>query len=123
MRADLIVEWGVAVKRAIPWPSTVNGVVWGGTYETSLARRLPRQLFAPVPSVDAGVLVVRRRTTPLVPVELAEEFRRFVAAGFRRGVSHVARARANGLVKPGTPARDLDAHAWARLFLESAGRR
>ena len=28
-RADLVVEWGVAVKRALPWPSTVNGVVWG----------------------------------------------------------------------------------------------
>ena len=29
VRADVIVEWAVAVKRALPWPSTVNDVVWG----------------------------------------------------------------------------------------------
>jgi 23S rRNA (adenine-N6)-dimethyltransferase len=35
-RADLIVEWGVAVKRALPWPSTVNGVPWGAWYSPSV---------------------------------------------------------------------------------------
>ena len=67
VRADLVVQWGVAVKRALPWPSTVNGVVWGAWYSTRVARRLPRSAFAPPPSVDAAVLVFERRPAPLVP--------------------------------------------------------
>ena len=122
LRADLIVEWGVAVKRALPWPSSLNSVVWGVTYETSLARRLPRQLFEPRPSVDAGLLVVRRRPEPLVTPERADEFRRFVAAGFRHGVRKVARARHGGAGRRDTTARDLDAHEWARLSLVSTSR-
>ena len=103
-RADVIVEWGVAVKRALPWPSTVNDVVWGAWYSSAVTRRLPRRVFDPAPSVDAGVLVFERRACPLVPPELAERYRRFVADGFRR--------RAN--------ARELDAYEWASLFRRDA---
>lgn len=103
VRADLVVEWGVAVKRALPWPSSLHGVVWGAFYELRVSRRLPRTEFRPPPSVDAGVLVVQRRERPLVPVELAGAYRSFVAHGFRRGVR-------------GRPARDLDAYAWAERF-------
>jgi 23S rRNA (adenine-N6)-dimethyltransferase len=99
-RADLIVEWAVARKRAVPWPSTLNGVVWGAFYEASVTRRLPGSAFEPRPSVDAGVLVLRRRAEPLVRSDLAEAYRRFVSAEFRRR----------------RWARDLDAHAWARRF-------
>ena len=105
VRADLVVEWGAAVKRGLPWPSSVNGVVWGAWYEASVARRLPRGCFEPRPSVDAGVLVFERRARPLVPLERSREYRRFVAAGFRRG------GRRNALP------RDLDAHQWAEMFL------
>jgi 23S rRNA (adenine-N6)-dimethyltransferase len=116
-RADLIVQWTVACKRALPWPSTLNGVVWGAFYEASVARRLPRGLFEPPPSVDAGVLVFRRRVEPLIPPELASGYRRFVTAGFRRGVRRVASARAvNRVGGRGAAARDLDAHQWAALF-------
>lgn len=90
-RADLVVEWGVAVKRALPWPSTVNGVVWGAWYSTRVARRLPRHAFEPRPSTDAAVLVFERRAEPLVPPRRAREYRRFVASGFRR--AHDARRR------------------------------
>lgn len=125
VRAHLIVEWGVAVKRALPWPSSLHGVVWGARYELSVARRLPSEVFAPPPSVDAGLLVVRRRREPLVPAELAEEFRRYVAAGFRHGLGRVrARRGATSMLPRQATARDLDAHAWSRLFLESnRGRR
>jgi 23S rRNA (adenine-N6)-dimethyltransferase len=108
VRADLVVEWGAAVKRGLPWPSSVNGVVWGAWYFASVRRRLPRTAFVPPPSVDAGVLVFERRAKPLVPVELAVEYRRFVASGFRRG------GRRHALP------RDLDAHQWAELFLSRA---
>ena len=42
VRADVVVQWGVARKRGIPWPSTMNSVVWGATYEVGIGRRLPR---------------------------------------------------------------------------------
>jgi 23S rRNA (adenine-N6)-dimethyltransferase len=106
LRADVIVEWGVAMKRALPWPSTFNDVVWGAWHSAAVSRRLPRSAFEPAPSVDAGVLVFERRACPLVPVEQAVAFRRFVASGFRR--------RAN--------ARDLDPYLWAELFRRRGGR-
>jgi 23S rRNA (adenine-N6)-dimethyltransferase len=105
VRADLVVQWGVAVKRALPWPSTVNGAVWGAWYSTRVARRLPRTAFQPAPSVDAAVLVFERRVQPLVQAHRAVVYRRFVARSFRRG------RHASG-VEP----RQLDAHEWARMF-------
>jgi 23S rRNA (adenine-N6)-dimethyltransferase len=116
VRADLIVEWNVAVKRAVPWPSSLNGVVWTTYWETSLARRLPRSAFSPSPAIDAGVLVCRRRPIPLVGHDAAVEFRRFVADGFRRGLGHVAGRRGREITGSGRIARDLDAHEWAALF-------
>jgi len=103
-RADLVVEWGVAVKRALPWPSTVNGVVWGAWYSTRVSRRLPRHAFEPRPRTDAAVLVFERRAEPLVPARLGREYRRFVARGFRHG-DH---------------ARRLDPYEWAARFTASA---
>ena len=105
-RADVVVEWGVAVKRALPWPSTVNGVVWGAWYSTRVARRLPRHAFEPMPSVDAAVLVFERRADPLVPPARADEYRRFVARGFRHG----------------DRARLLDPHDWAARYLADVRR-
>jgi 23S rRNA (adenine-N6)-dimethyltransferase len=116
-RADVIVEWSVAVKRALPWPSTVNDVLWGAWYSSAVTRRLPRSSFRPAPRVDAGVLVLERRASPLVPEECAESYRRFVAAGFRRGLRTVVPAQVLGrLALSRTQPRELDAHAWAELF-------
>lgn len=117
-RADLVVEWGVACKRGLPWPSSVNGVVWAAFFELSVARRLPRHAFRPPPSVDAGVLVCRRRATPLVPAIRSADYRRFVATGFRRGPRAVVSPdRLRQVAATGTVlARDLDAHQWATLF-------
>lgn len=109
-RADLVIQWGAAVKRALPWPSTVSGVVWGAWYSVRVARRLPRTAFRPPPSVDAGVLVFERRPNPLVPLERAAGYRRFVAEGFRRG----------RLVR-GEPTQ-LDPHQWAALFVSQGPR-
>jgi 23S rRNA (adenine-N6)-dimethyltransferase len=104
MRADLVVEWGVAFKRSVPWPSSVSGVVWGAFYEATLARRLPRAAFEPPPAADAGVLVFRRRAEPLVPYDAVVDYHRFVSRGFRFGPGR------------GIAGRDLDAHAWAGRF-------
>jgi 23S rRNA (adenine-N6)-dimethyltransferase len=120
-RADVIVEWGVAVKRALPWPSTLNGVLWGAWYATSVARRLPRHSFDPQPTVDAGLLCFERRAQPLVPERCWQSYRGFVAAGFRRGLRTVAPARSlRRLRLAGRQPRELDAYEWARLFSSSA---
>jgi 23S rRNA (adenine-N6)-dimethyltransferase len=111
VRADVIVEWGVAVKRALPWPSTVSSVLWGAWYECAVTRRLPRTAFDPPPSVDAGVLVFRRREVPLVSLERANEYRSFVARGFRHGLRSLGSRTPRGAV-----ARELDPHQWADLF-------
>jgi 23S rRNA (adenine-N6)-dimethyltransferase len=126
VRADLVVDWRVAWKRGVPWPSTLNGVAWGAFYELSAARRLSRDVFEPPPSVDAGVLVCRRRPVPLVEVERAPAYRAFVAEGFRRGPRAVVPNRVlNRVCRRPSAARDLDPHQWAELFraLEPSGRR
>jgi 23S rRNA (adenine-N6)-dimethyltransferase len=121
LRADVIVEWPVALKRSLPWPSTLNDVVWGAWYSTSLARRLPRSAFDPPPSVDAGVLVLERRACLLVPERCASDYRHFVAAGFRRGLRAVATARTlRSLGFAAAAPRELDPHQWAALY---SGRR
>jgi 23S rRNA (adenine-N6)-dimethyltransferase len=111
-RADVVVQWEVAVKRGLPWPSTANGVYWGAFYEMTVARKIPARAFDPRPAVDAGVLVMRKRPEPLVPRELAGSYRSFVARGFRHG-----KPAAGGLLP-----RDLDQHRWAALFLERLSR-
>ena len=104
-RAVVVVEWGVAMKRALPWPSSLNDVLWAAWYRFTLERRLPRAEFRPQPRVDAGVLVIERREQPLVDPKRCRAYRAFVASGFR-----------HGLRGSRTPARELDAHQWAALF-------
>jgi 23S rRNA (adenine-N6)-dimethyltransferase len=124
LRADVVVQWSVAVKRALPWPSTLNGVLWGAWYSSHVGRRLPRTAFAPSPRVDAAVLTFERRRRSLVSERRWKEYRRFVAAGFRRGLRAVAPARAlRRLGLAGSAARDLDAHQWAALFDEASATR
>jgi 23S rRNA (adenine-N6)-dimethyltransferase len=108
-RADLIVEWGVAVKRGLPAPSSVNGILWGAFHELRVERKLPACAFDPPPSCDAGVLVATRRTRPLIAVGELPAYRRFVADAFRRG------RRVGGALP-----RELDAHQWAELYARKA---
>jgi 23S rRNA (adenine-N6)-dimethyltransferase len=123
VRADVIVEWSVAVKRALPWPSTLNGVLWSTWYSISVARRLPRASFDPAPSVDAGVLVFERRPRPLVPEQRRSAYRAFAAAGFRHGLRAVTSPRTlRKLRLSGLEPRELDAHQWAELFSASVRR-
>ena len=108
-RADLIVEWGVAVKRGLPVPSSVSGVLWGAFHELRVERRLPAAAFDPPPACDAGVLVATRRTRALIAPGELPAYRRFVADAFRRG------RRVGGALP-----RDLDAHQWAERYSRNA---
>ena len=109
VRADLIVEWGVAVKRGLPAPSSVSGILWGAFHELRVERKLPASAFDPPPACDAGVLVATRRARPLIPAAELPAYRRFVADAFRRG-------RCIGGALP----RDLDAHQWAERYRRRA---
>lgn len=127
VRADLIVEWGVAVKRATSWPSTMLNVTRGARYEFLLTRRLPARCFEPAPRVDAAVLSIRRRAAPLVSPPEYEAFRAFVASGFTGGLRRAVRARVSrrdfarlsrelGIDSRAVP-RELDLHQWVELYL------
>jgi 23S rRNA (adenine-N6)-dimethyltransferase len=115
-RADLIVEWGVAVKRAAIWPSTLLGASWGAWWTFRVDRRLAAASFEPRPSVDAAVLVVERRDPPLVPVAEWRAYSEFVRRGFNRGLRSVAPSRELRRIARRAAARDLDVHQWAALF-------
>jgi 23S rRNA (adenine-N6)-dimethyltransferase len=122
IRADVVVAWGVVRKRVLPWPSTLNGVLWGAWYEASSSRRLPREAFDPPPTVDAGVLVYARRAVPLVPERECRRYRGFVAMAFRHGLRAVATPHAlRRMGVEGAAPRELDAYQWAALYSNITG--
>jgi 23S rRNA (adenine-N6)-dimethyltransferase len=115
-RADLVVEWGTALKRAAVWPSTLLGASWAAWWTFRIDRRLPASSFEPTPSVDAALLVVERRSNALVPLSDWREYRQFVRRGFQGGLRAVATPRqARRIARKAAP-RDLDVHQWAALF-------
>ena len=134
-RADVVVEWEVARKRALCWPSSLLNVLWGSRYELAAVRRLPAGCFEPRPDADAGVLRVVRRPDPLVADADFRAFRTLVEAGFRTRTRSLRAALAPHVpagtfkraarelgVDPSAAARDLDAHQWAALFEAVSGR-
>ena len=77
-RADLIVQWEVARKRAATPPTTLLSTAWAPWWSFALGRRLPAESFRPVPSVDAAILRVVRREPPLLPDRMADAYASFV---------------------------------------------
>jgi 23S rRNA (adenine-N6)-dimethyltransferase len=128
-RADVLVEWEVARKRARCWPTTLLNVVWGARYELAAVRRIPAASFEPRPDADAGVLRIVRRAEPLVPPGQSARFRALVEAGFRSGATSLRAALGSRVpertfkrvvrdlgLDPFAAARELDVHQWAALF-------
>jgi 23S rRNA (adenine-N6)-dimethyltransferase len=120
--ANVIVDWGLASKRAAVWPGTRLSAYWGAWFDLSIARRLPRSVFAPPPSVDAAVLRVVRRARPLVPAAECVAYDGFLSRGYGGGVRSVVTTRQLkrceaelGLARHASP-RDLDAAQWAGLW-------
>jgi 23S rRNA (adenine-N6)-dimethyltransferase len=79
-RADVIVQWEVARKRAAVPPSTMLSTAWAPWWEFRLGPRIPATEFRPIPRVDAGVLVITRRSRPLLPAAMASRYADFVRA-------------------------------------------
>jgi 23S rRNA (adenine-N6)-dimethyltransferase len=115
-RADLVVEWGSALKRAAVWPTTLLGATWGAWWMFRIDRRLPASYFEPAPAFDAGVLVVSRRDPPLVSLSEARTYRSFVRRGFKSGLRAVATPRQTRRIAARAAPRELDVYQWAALF-------
>ena len=64
--AVLMLQWEVARKRAAVGGTTLLTASWWPWYAFELAGRVPAAAFRPRPSVDAGILVLRRRDRPLL---------------------------------------------------------
>ena len=77
-RADLVVQWEVARKRATTPPSTLLSAAWAPWWVFDLGRRISAEAFRPVPAVDAAVLRVRRREPAVLPIDLAGPFGQFI---------------------------------------------
>ncbi|SDJ95077.1 23S rRNA (adenine-N6)-dimethyltransferase [Actinopolyspora mzabensis] len=89
--AVLLVQWEVARRRAGVDGATMLTAQWWPWYEFSLRQRVPAHAFRPVPAVDGGLLVMRRREVPLVTTA-GEEYRRFVRdvyTGRGRGLGEI----------------------------------
>ena len=119
LQADVIVEWGFACKRSAVVPSTALGVCWGAEFELALVRRVPAGCFEPKPAVDAAVLRLTRRATPLVGDVRA--FERFVRSAFaRRALVGPPRALKRAARELGVDHRsrpwELDLYQWAAIF-------
>lgn len=107
LRADLIVQWGTAVKRCSQRPSTSLTTTWAPWWELTITRKLSPSSFRPPPSCDCAVMTATRRPDPLLDVRQREAFARFVRDGF-------ARRR---------DARDLDVWEWVERFRSCRHRR
>jgi 23S rRNA (adenine-N6)-dimethyltransferase len=77
-RADLVVQWEVARKRAAVPPTTLLSATWAPWWTFEVVQRIPARSFRPVPAVDAAALRVTRRTPALLPERLAPGFAEFV---------------------------------------------
>jgi 23S rRNA (adenine-N6)-dimethyltransferase len=127
--AVLLVQWEVARRRAAIGGATMMTAQWWPWFEFGLVQRVSADSFQPRPSVDGGVLTVRRRTEPLVNARHRRSYQSTVHRVFtgrgngiaqildRRLPRRVARQwlRDNAIRACALP-RDLDARQWVDLF-------
>ena len=81
-RADLIVQWDVARKRAATPPTTLLSALWAPWWEFHLGFRIPATEFRPIPRVDAALLTITRRDPPVLPISMARPYADFVHRGW-----------------------------------------
>src|SRR5262249_12884938 len=78
LRADVVVQWEVARKRAESPPRNLLSTAWAPWWRFELVRRIPAHAFRPVPRVDGGVLAVTRRDPAILPESLGARFAAFL---------------------------------------------
>jgi len=124
-QAALLLQWEVARKRARERPSTLLGLSWAPWWELTLVRRVPATAFSPPPSVDGGILVVHRRTPPLLARAEASRYRALLRTGFSRGMRSLVtprQARRLGLApRPAPTALGIEEWLTVYRFLRGGG--
>jgi 23S rRNA (adenine-N6)-dimethyltransferase len=129
-RVDVLVQLEVARKRSATNPGTLLSMSWFPWWEPAMARRVPRAGFEPSPSVDAGLLVVRRRQPALLDLRERSSYVSMLRRAFDHGSWPVRRslagsvpplawkrlARDRGLSVDARPP-DLDVWDWVALYL------
>jgi len=128
-RADVIVQAEVARKRGSGGRGTLLNACWEPWFEFGTGARIAATAFRPRPRVDAAVLIVTRRSAPLVDPASRRDYTNFVTAAFEGARPTVAsalarsipRSRFTGLARElgfgadALPAQ-LDVSQWAGLF-------
>jgi 23S rRNA (adenine-N6)-dimethyltransferase len=128
-RADLLLQFEAARKRAAVHPATLLSLGWLPWWELTLARRIPRLGFEPPPAVDAGLLVITRREPELLEPWERPEYVAVLRRAFRHGSWAIRRslgdvlpsmtwkplARERGLPTDARPS-DLDVWDWVAVF-------
>ena len=128
-RADVIVQAEVARKRGTGGRGTLLNACWEPWFEFGTGARIPATAFRPRPRVDAAVLIVTRRSPPLVDPASRRDYTDFVTAAFGGARPTVASALARSIPRSrfaglageldfGVDAlpSHLDVHQWAGLF-------
>jgi len=72
----------MARKRTQVHPNTLVSLRLLPWWEFQLVRHVPRTAFEPLPSVDAGMLSVTRRSPHLLPMSARLRYVRLIAKGF-----------------------------------------
>jgi len=128
--AVLVTQWEVARKRAGVGGATMLTAQWWPWVSAHLEMRIPATAFRPRPSVDSGLLVLRRRADPLLAVSERRAYQQFVRRIFTgpgRGIDRILQhsglsaARSRRFLdrhgySPRALPRDVDPAHWVDAF-------
>ncbi|MBL7500469.1 23S ribosomal RNA methyltransferase Erm [Frankia sp. CNm7] len=129
--AIFLTQWEVARKRAGVGGRTMMTAQTAPWFDFALHGRVAAGAFIPRPSVDAGILAISRRATPLVAPADRRAYERFVHAVFTgpgRGIGQILAlatpgprpsrraALAAAALDPTALPRDLTPGQWATLW-------
>jgi 23S rRNA (adenine-N6)-dimethyltransferase len=84
VRADVLIQYEAARKRALAAPGSLATLRWAPWWSFQLLRRVHRTAFGPPPSVDAGLLSIERRATPLLRPDDRRAYLGVLVLGFAR---------------------------------------
>jgi 23S rRNA (adenine-N6)-dimethyltransferase len=130
--AVLLVQWEVARRRAAVGGATMMTAQWWPWFEFAVVRKVSADSFRPRPSVDGGLMTIRRSDDPLVDAADRHRYQAMVHQVFTgrgHGIAQIldrqiprqlARQwlRDNGIRASALP-RDLSAAQWADLYKRS----
>lgn len=84
-RTDVIVQFGVSIKRTTRRPSNMLNLSWGPWWRFESSRRIRAASFEPRPSVDSAMLSITRRTQPLLDPTRHDQYISLLRQGFTGG--------------------------------------